>query len=316
MDEVLRVLDFSMSVTGPIFVVLALGVVLKRVGMLDDAFVNTGSRLVFNIALPALLFLSISKTRFEDAANFELILFGVGATLLSYLLLEWITGRLVAVEADRGVVVQGGFRSNMGIIGLAYCVNAYGDAGLVAASLYLGLVTILFNVLAVITLSRSLHRRQGAAPMVRGILRNPLIIGIGLALPVSWLGLTPPGWVQQSGQYFANLSLPLALLCTGASLDFQQLREEIGSTVLASAAKLVAVPLFFVLGGLAWGFRGIELGVLLLMSSAPTAAASYVMVRAMGGNATLAANIIALTTLGSILTTALGVMVLRSLGLI
>jgi len=65
-------------------------------------------------------------------------------------------------------------------------------------------------------------------------------------------------------------------------------------TVLAAAGKLVAVPLLFVLGGIALGFRGMDLGILLLMSSAPSAAAGYVMVRAMGGNAVLAANIIAL----------------------
>jgi malonate transporter len=59
-----------------------------------------------------------------------------------------------------------------------------------------------------------------------------------------------------------------------------------------------------------------RLGILLLMWSAPTAAASYVMVRAMGGNAALAANIIALTTLGSLVNTSVGVVVLRSLRLI
>jgi len=314
--DFLAVVDFSLSVTGPIFVVLALGYGLMRKGLIDDAFVNTGSRLVFNVALPALLFISIGKTPFDEAANLALVAFGAIATVLVWLLLEALAARVVAERRDRGVVVQGGFRSNMGIVGLAYCVNAYGDTALGVASLYLGLVTILFNVLAVITLSRSLERSQGFLKVVRGIATNPLIIAIGLALPVSWLNLDLPGWVLQSGQYFANLTLPLALLCTGAALNFRQLRREMGSTLLASGAKLVAVPALFVLAGLAWGFRGIDLGVLLLMSSAPTAAASYVMVRAMGGNATLAANIIALTTVGSILTTSLGIIVLRSLSLI
>ncbi len=315
MNAFLAVVDFALSVTGPIFVVLALGYWLMRSGLIDDAFVNTGSRLVFNVALPALLFISIGKTPLSDAANLELIAFGLSGTIVAFVLLEWLATRLVAEPRDRGVVVQGGFRSNIGIVGLAYCVNAYGDAALGAASLYLGLVTILFNILAVITLSRSLHQSQGALAMVKGIARNPLIIAIGLALPVSWLDLDLPGWVLQSGQYFANLTLPLALLCTGAALNFRQLRKEVAGTALAGVAKLVGVPLLFVLGGLAVGFRGIDLGVLLLMSSAPTAAASYVMVRAMSGNATLAANIIALTTVGSILTTSLGVFLLRGLGL-
>ena len=74
------------------------------------------------------------------------------------------------------------------------------------------------------------------------------------------------------------------------------------------------VPLMLTAGGYGLGFRTTELGVLFLMSSAPTAAASYVMVRAMGGNSDLAANIIVLTTLGSLLVTSVGVALLRSQG--
>lgn len=92
-------------------------------------------------------------------------------------------------------------------------------------------------------------------------------------------------------------------------------RAEIRNTLLSSGFKLVVVPALFCLGGIALGFQGIELGVLLLMSSAPTAAASYVMVRAMGANAALAANIIAVTTIGSLVTTSLGIMLLRAAGL-
>ncbi|AWI78894.1 MAG: transporter [Betaproteobacteria bacterium HGW-Betaproteobacteria-13] len=315
MTDFLAVLSFSFSVTGPIFIILGLGIWLRRTGMLNDGFIEGGSRIVFSIGLPAVLFLSISKTEFGEATNLALIAFGLIGTFLVFLLLEWVAARWVEPAEDRGVVVQGGFRSNMGIIGLAYCVNAYGDAGLVAAALYLGLVTILFNVLAVVTLSRSLHRRQGTGRMVKGIVTNPLIIGIVLALPVSWLQIPLPKVAVQSAQYFADLTLPLALLCTGATLNFRSLRLEMSNTLLAASSKLVLVPLLFALGGIVAGFRGVDLGVLLLMSSAPTAAASYVMVRAMGGNSVLAANIIALTTLGSILCTSIGIVVLKGLQL-
>lgn len=315
MSEFLDVLAFSFSVTGPIFVILALGVWLLRIGMMNDAFVEVGSRVVFNFALPSLLFLSIARTRIEHTANFGLIAFGIGATVVSWLVLEWIAGRVVQPAEDRGVVVQGAFRSNLGIIGLAYCVNAYGQAGLAAASLYVGLVTIVFNVLGVITLSRSLHKSSSPARIARGIATNPLIIGIVLALPVSASGIALPKLLTQSGQYLADLTLPLALLCTGASLDFRRLRASLGNTLLAVVGKQVAVPLLFTLAGIALGFRGVDLGVVMLLASAPTAAASYVMVRAMGGNAPLAANIVALTTLASLLSTSLGITALKSLQL-
>ncbi len=315
MADFLDILAFSFSVTGPIFVILALGVVLRRSGMLTDGFVDGGSRLVFTAALPTLLFISISKTRIADAASPAMIGYGLAATLAIYLLLEWLARFIVEPARDRGVVVQGAFRSNFGIIGLAYCINAYGEAGMAAASLYLGLITILVNVLGVVTLSRSLHRSQGAGRIVKGVLTNPLIIGIVLALPVSALGLRLPPLLLQSGEYFAGMALPLALLCTGASLNFRSLRTELASTALAAGGKLVVMPLVFTLGAVLAGFRGVELGIMMLMASAPSAAAGYVMARAMGGNAALAANIVALTTLGSLFTTSLGVMLLRSAGL-
>jgi hypothetical protein len=50
------------------------------------------------------------------------------------------------------------------------------------------------------------------------------------------------------------------------------------------------------------------------MCSAPTASASFIMVKGIGGNYKLAANIIALTSLGSIISVSLGIMILRGMG--
>lgn len=316
MSEFLVSLIFSLNVTGPIFLILILGVYLKRIGILTDAFVEAGSRLVFNITLPALLFISVSKTHISESANFALIGLGAVITLITYLLLEIFAYFTVKPPEDRGVVVQGAFRSNMGIIGLAYCANAYGEAGVAAASLYLGLITILFNILSVITLSRSLHKQgQGIMPILKGIAKNPLIIGILLALPVSYMQWKIPEVVLKSGEYFAQMTLPLALLCTGASLSFKSMRQDLHNTVSASVGKLIFIPIIFTLGGIWAGFSGINLGVIALMAFAPTAAASYVMVRSMGGNSALAANIIAVTTIGSVLTTSMGIAVLKAYGL-
>jgi len=316
MHAFMQSLSFSFSITGPIFAVLALGVYLRRIGLINDNFIDVGSKLVFNVTLPALLFLSISQTHISDTANVPLVAFGLIATILVYLMLELLAAWLVPKREDRGVVVQGGFRSNMGIIGLAYCINAFGDAGLVAASLYLALVTILYNILAVITLNRSLNHSGGLAATFKGIVRNPLIISIVAALVVAGLEWELPELLIHSGGYFSQMTLPLALLCTGASLDFRALRADLNSAMVSALCKLLVVPLLLIAAGIALGFRGLELGVLALMSSAPTAAASYIMVRAMGGNSALAANIIVLTTIGSLFTTSCLMMLLRSFALL
>lgn len=315
MSEFLHTISFAFSVTGPIFIILALGIILARTGVITDAFIDAGSKLVFNVTLPALLFITISKTNIEHIANFSLIGYGLLATIIVFLLLELLAEIFIDPPRERGVVVQGAFRSNMGIVGLAYCANAYGEVGLAAASIYLGPVTILFNVLAVITLNRSLNKHRSVAGTLFDIARNPLILGIVLALPVAWTHLQLPSILLQSGEYFAQMTLPLALLCTGASLSLKALREDSHNAVIASVGKLLIVPFIITLGGYWLGFRDMDLGILFLMTSSPTAAASYIMVRAMSGNAVLAANIIALTTFGSILVASMGVALLRLQGL-
>jgi hypothetical protein len=87
--EFIDTLNFSLSVTGPIFLILGLGVWLRRIGMLTDAFIEVGSRRVFNVTLPALLFISVSKTRLDTSANFPLIGFGLAATLLVWGPANW-----------------------------------------------------------------------------------------------------------------------------------------------------------------------------------------------------------------------------------
>ena len=315
MQAFLDILIFSLSVTGPIFVLLAFGMALRWRKFIDDAFINTSSRLVFNFCLPTLLFVSLAQPG-SLQGEWGLVLLGVIMTLLTFALLEWAAHYWVHPPADRGVVVQGAFRSNMGVIGLAYCVNAYGERGLTVASLYLGIVTILYNVLAIFTLSRSLGVGTHWGQLAWRMVSNPIIIGITLGLAVSALSLELHPVVAKSARYVADLTLPLALLCTGAALDFRSLRQALGNALMASTGKLVLIPLSFTIVGALVGFRDIELGVLFLLASAPTAAASYVMVRSYGGNSALAANLIAMTTLGSLFTTSLGILALRSLHLI
>jgi predicted permease len=240
-----------------------------------------------------------------------------------FLILEREADRRLQYPKERGVFVQGAFRGNMGIVGLAYCFSAFGDSVVAPASIYLAVMTTLYNVLAVITLTRhqsqsmldpeSLHARVG--PLLASIGKNPLILAIAAGVLVSVVGIDVPRVVLDTGEYLAQMSLPLALVCAGASI---RVREFTTSRPLyaATLAKLVVVPLCITLGGIALGLRGETLGILYLMSSAPTAAASYPMTLALGGSHHLAAAIIAATAIGSLFSTTLGLFVLRTLQLI
>lgn len=312
-------IEFALGITAPICVVIAIGTILAKIGFIKEEFINTSSKLVFNLTLPALLFVSIVSADIHLDKSINLVAYGVIATVVAYLLLELIIPRIISVRSDCGVVIQGSFRANMGIIGLAYCVNAYGDQAVAAAAIFLAFVSITYNILAVITLTRwnnSGNTESGGFKKITiAIIKNPLIMTITVALIINALAIPIPEFALQSGKYFAQMTLPIALLCAGASLNLK-INTEFGSAVITTIAKLLIIPGLITLGAYYIGFRDVELGVIFLMTAAPSASATFVMTKAMGGNATLAANIIVLTTVFSLITTSIGTAVLRHYGII
>ncbi|SOB75669.1 hypothetical protein SAMN04488490_1298 [Marinobacter sp. LV10R510-11A] len=306
----------TLETTLPVFVMVFIGLGLRRVGWIDDAFVHTASALVFKATLPTLVFLSIIKADLSTSLNPRLLIFYFFATLASFIL-AWLWARWRVDHEDRGVYVQGAFRGNCGIVGLALAANLYGDFGLSAGSILLGVVILSYNALSVIVLAAY---QPGRSPewrrILQDILRNPLILSVFAAIPVAWLNLQLPEWILTSGDYFASLTLPLALLCIGATVSFRALRTDSSTAFSAALMKMVILPTLCTAAAWAVGFTGPELGLLFLFFASPTAAASFVMAKALGGNDRLAANIIAITTLMASVTITLGVFILKGAGLI
>ncbi len=316
MAHYLHILGATLGATGPIFVLILLGLACRRWGLVDDAFVTVSSRLVFNLCLPVLLFTNI--IRLDLAATLELgaLLYSLLATLGGFAL-SWLLALLwVRPVQDRGVFVQACFRGNLAVIGIALCASAYGEAGLAIGALLMAVMTILYNILSVIVLA--FYAETGTASwrsVVHGIVTNPLIIAIVLALLVAWLRLPIPELALATGSYLGSMALPLALLGSGAGLSMKVLRDSSYVTALGVTLKLALLPLLMTLGAWWLGFTGTVLGVMFLMFVSPTAVASFVMAKSMGGNDRLAANLVMTTTLGSVLTTSLGLFILKLLAL-
>ncbi|WP_439887559.1 AEC family transporter [Pseudomonas sp. MBLB4123] len=310
----LAVVQQTLAVTAPVFAMLFLGVVLKRLGWIDTAFINTASSLVFRGTMPTLLFLGIVRADLSTALQPALLLYFVLATLACFSI-AWGWAIWRCPEADRGIYTQGAFRGNNGIVGLALATSLYGDYGLAVGSVLAGVVILCYNVLAAIVLA--IYSPVGKSdPRAIGlsIVRNPLIVGVLLAMPVAYWQWPLPNWLLLSGQYFAQMTLPLALICIGGTLSLASLRESSAVALSASAMKMVWLPLLATLGAWLWGFRGADLGILFFYFASPTAAASFVMARAMGGNHQLAAAIVVITTLAGVVTINLGLLLLQWAG--
>lgn len=318
MDLYLQTLAFTANIVAPIFFIVFMGFLLKRIRLIDESFVATASKLVFVVTLPVLVFMSIARMDFQAVFNPAQLGYVAVVTLLSFALIWWLAARWIKAPEDLGVFIQGAFRSNYGIIGLAVSFNLFGQSGLAQASLLLALIIPLYNVLAILALTLPMQQQRAlsASGIALEMLKNPLIIAVFLALPFSYFGFQLPEVLEKTGRYFANLTLPLALLTIGATLNLKSLQHTSAQAFWATATKLVILPVVLTLGAAMLGFSGQELVILFVLFGCPTAAASFVMAKAMGGNAQLAANIILTTTLGSVLTLSGGIYLLKLLAVI
>jgi len=301
----------TLGITAPVFAMLFLGVALKRLGWIDAAFINTASALVFKGTMPTLLFLAILKADLSSALQPALLGYFLLATLLGFLL-AWGWAILRCPVADRGIYTQGAFRGNNGIIGLALATSLYGDYGLSLGGVLAGVVILSYNCLSAVVLAiYSPSRQSDPWSILKSIIGNPLIIGVLAAIPCAYWRIGLPAWLITSGEYFAQMTLPLALICIGGTLSLATLRESSAMAISASLMKMVWLPLLGTLGAWLCGFRGAELGILFLYFASPTAAASFVMAKAANGNHQLAAAIIVITTLAAALTSNIGIFVLQ-----
>ncbi|WP_110655010.1 AEC family transporter [Salinicola halimionae] len=306
----------TLEITLPVFLMVFLGLGLKRIGWIDSHFITTASMLVFKVTMPALLFLSIIKADLSRALQPELIGYFIAYTVISFLLAwAWSVWRHPRVE--RGIFTQGAFRANNGIVGLALAAGQYGDYGLSVGGVLAGAVIVIYNVFSVFILS--LYSDDVATDfrsLVKNLAKNPLILSVVFAIPVALSGFELPGWIMTSGGYLAGMSLPLGLICIGGTLSISAFKRSSAIALDASLWKLVWVPLFGVLGALAVGIHGPALGILFLYLGCPGAAASFVMAKAFKSNDKLAANIIVITTFASMFTLSLGLFLLKWLALV
>lgn len=310
---------FALNAVLPVFLLILTGIVLRRISMIDEKFIQQSSKLVFKVALPLLIFQKMSRIDFSkvfDAQQMFLVfLLVTGAFLVVFLL----SGFFIKDGACRGAFVQGAFRSNTAIVGLAIIINIYGDSGAAQAAIILAIVFPLYNIYSVAALIIPLKkaREKGAFyQVVKAIIKNPLILAVLIALPFSLFSLNIDPVLQTFTGYLAQLTLPLALIGVGGSLSFSAFRQALIHAVVSSSIKLILYPVLVVLILVAVGIKGEALGIIFILLGSPTAVSSYVMAKSMDSDSELAASIIVLTTMGSVITIGGGIFILKLLSLI
>ena len=309
---------FSLNVTLPIFVIILLGGFLKRAGMLTEGFTAVADKFVFKVALPVQLFRDIATMDIRHDFSGKFVLFCMVATTFMFAAC-FLIGRIFLKDKSMvGAFAQASARGSAAILGIAFVENIYGNSGMTPMMIVAAVP--LFNIYSVIILTLTSSDGKLNMALIRktakGVITNPIILGIAAGMIWSLLRLPYPTILSKSVSYVASTATPLALLVLGATFKGREALSKIGPTIAAAMLKLVVIPAVIFPVAIQMGFRGSELVAIMIMLASPTTVTCYIMAKNMGGDETLSASVVMTATLLSSVTLTLWVFLIRSLGLI
>ena len=296
-----RAMLATFGALAPVFILIALGWLLRARGFPGDHFWPAAERLVYFVLFPPLLFLT---TAAADLAALDLLpiagalIAGIGATVALAIVLRPV---LRIGDAGFTSVFQGAIRCNT-YVGLAAGSVLFGQIGLTIMGLVVFVVVTMVNLLSVVALVHYGRRGSGRREVIGSVARNPLILACVFGFGSNALGIELPAVAYDTLDILARASLTLGLLCVGAGLELAHLGRHRLAAVLTAALKLLLMPAATALACRLFGIDGLSAAAAVLFTACPISASSYVLARQLGGDATLLAGLITITTIAAAVT--------------
>lgn len=335
-------LIFALNAVLPILLLIGLGYILKRIGFLNENFLQIGNKFVFKIALPALLFYTIYNIESFDTINWSIIIYAVIATLVLFGLGLLIAIIFIKDNKQKGSIVQAIFRPNYAIIGIPLAYAIGGDAAVVNVALISAVIVPLVNILAVVALSifvRSESETNHFKSTLIKIVKNPLIISIFLGLLFlfvrSYIPINPETgehiftlknnlkFLYTSIEWLKQMASPLALIILGGTFEFLTTKNMIREITIGTLSRVVIAPVITLSVAVIlsknttfFNFTAYEFTALIPLFASPTAVSGAIMAREMGSDEKLSVQLVVWTTTFSIVSIFIIVYIFRSLGLI
>jgi len=308
---------FSVNIVLPIFLLISLGYVLRRREFLTEKFIDIGNKLMFYILLPTTLFKSGYATNLSELDSARFAIFAVATVVVSWGAV-WAAGTFFIKDKKvLGSFVQGSFRANTVFVGLPLMRNLAGDAGLARFALILAMAMPLYNICSIITLNAcgGTEEKVRIKPALLAILKNPLIIAVVIGVSFSFFEITLPVAIERALSDLSNMTSPMTLICLGAGITFLGFNEKFKFAVVASAVKVIVLPIAFTAAAFAFGFRGLDLAAFMVLGGVPTAIVGHVMAVQMGCDTYTSSTTILVSTLLSAVTLTMFIYFLIATGL-
>jgi predicted permease len=284
----------------PVFVLIAIGYGLRKSDFLPDATWRPIEKLSINLLYPGFLIPAIWSADISGG--------GAGAAglaaITSVVIIASITLLLKPLIRLDGPaytsVFQGVIRWNSFVF-LPVIQSVYGPDGLALAAVVIGAMIPVTNILCVVVLERWGADRKplSVVSLARAIVSNPILVACLIGLALNLAGVPRLPGLSDTLELLGAAALPLGLIVAGAGLSFAEVARRRVTIAAVTFVKLIVTPPLMWGLCVLYGGDATAQGIALMCGAAPGAAASYMLARQMGGDASLMAGIVALTTVAA-----------------
>jgi malonate transporter and related proteins len=308
-------MDQIAAIVVPVFGLIGLGFGAAWSKLLSAATGEALADFVFLIAIPVLIFRVIATADFSGGAPWFLwIAYYIGFAL-AWALGTLVVRRVFGRDARAGLVagVSAAFPNNL-LLGIPLVIAAYGGEGAAAVSLLIAIHLPIMMTVSAILIERALVA-DGLSPdadpwitakgIVRGLIRNPIVLGLfaGLAWRLTGLPLSGPLGVMITN--LGNVASTLALFSVGMNLRRYGVSGNVRASLAVGFIKLMVMPaIVFLVVAFLIHLPPVWAKAIVITSACPTGVNAYLVATRFETGQALASNAITLTTAAAVITIA------------
>jgi len=310
----------SVNTTLPFILLALLGILMKRLSIINDSFIKYGNKVIFYFAIPVTIFNHIHRADLSVVFDVPFLLFNVGWLILFFLVTWFLAYKLMRDKDSISSFVNSAYRSSLSVVGPPLLVLMFLDAydpeilpkGILAVSILLIISYATASVLFAVHDPKA--RANGVFGVLKSIAKNPIVIGVVVGLGFNFFGLTLPTFAASTVNGLSGIVKPLAMICVGGNLTFRGFDVKFKYVMVSVVVKLFIMPITAVIVAYLFGFRGSDLTIIMIMNALPMAVGAYVMQAELGGDSYIGASVLMFTMSLSALTLTLYIFLFRVMG--
>jgi malonate transporter and related proteins len=286
----------------PVFAVILSGWIVGYTGYLSRSLSDALIHFAYNIAMPALLIVTIAQEPSRSLINWRfLVAFGGGSLLCFILVFGIMSIRVSRSLASRTMHGMAASMTNTGFVALPVLQAIYGPRAVLPAAIATVFVAVVMFPAAVILLELG-QRDSRTTPMVtvKHVVLNPMVLSTLIGMLWSVFGLRMPGPVTAYFGILADALTPCALFAIGLGLSIDGLRANIGRASLLAAVKLVIMPLIVYGLSVSLGLDPLYTIAAVICGAVPTAKTAYILAGEYHCEEMMVASTVSMTTLASV----------------